>query len=69
MTQDYKMLQEKSKQFADLFEYSLIEYKGIFDFYNSPMFHSFRFEVDPETFSCYDIIYFLYKKFEGRLCQ
>ena len=37
MTRDYKELQEKAKQFADLFEYTLIEYMGIFDFYNSPV--------------------------------
>lgn len=69
MTQDYKTLQEKAQVFADLFEYTLIEYRGVFDFYNSPMFHSFRFEVDPDTFTCRDIPYFLYEKFEGRLCQ
>lgn len=69
MTQDYKELQEKAKQFADLFEYTLIEYKGIFDFYNSPMFRSFRFEVDPDIFTCRDVPYFLYEKFEGRLFQ
>lgn len=67
MTHDYKELQKKAQQFADFFDYTLIEYKGIFDFYNSPMFHSFRFEVDPDTFTCRDIPYFLYEKFEGRL--
>ena len=67
MTAAYKELQEKAKKFADLFDYTIIEHNGSFVFCNSPIFHSFCFEVDPDTFSCYDIIYFLYRKFEERL--
>lgn len=66
MTQKYLELYRKAYQLADLFEYDLIVYDGVFDFYDSPCFKSFRFKVCPETFS-QDVEMFLYKKFEERL--
>ena len=66
MTQQYLELYRKAYQLADLFEYDLIVYDGIFDFYNSPCFRSFRFEVNPESFDREDVEHFLYDKFEER---
>ena len=68
MTKDYALLYEKAQLLADLFGYELICCNGIFDFYNSPDFRNFRFEVDPETFRSTSVEWFLYKKFEGRIC-
>lgn len=60
MTKQYLELYRKAYQLADLFEYDLIVCDGIFDFYNSPGFKSFKFEVCPETFDREDVeIFFI----------
>ena len=68
MTTDYLNLYAKCWLFAQVFGYELVAYEGTFSFYDSPDFRSFRFHVDPDTFITNSVEWFLYKKFEGRMC-
>ena len=69
MTKDFEWLTYKAHVLATLFGYELVISGGTFNFYNSPDFRSFKFHVDPGTFTTYSVELFLYKKFEGRKIQ
>ena len=67
VTNDYIMLIHKAFEFAELMEYDTnFDFnKGIFIFYNSPIYRSFDFRVIPDQFNK-DPAEFLNDNFNGR---